>query len=180
MSETQTRPIRPRRFRRIRRLSLVLGAIAMSCTLTTVTASADAIADQDTMLRSWGSGACLDSNESGAAYALGCNWGEYQVWFTGGTGINIVTGNVSHPVIILRDEQTNRCLDSNYQGSVYTNPCWGNDNYQYWTWWGDNYQGQYQNYQTGLCLQTDGNAVWTQQCGNDPANSGYQLWRQGF
>jgi hypothetical protein len=158
----------------------MLGAIAMSFTLATTSASADAIVDQDTMLRSWGSGACLDSNYQGAAYALGCNFGGYQVWFTGGEGINIRTGNYLHPVIILRDEQTSRCLDSNYAGAVYTNPCWNGDNYQYWIWWGDNYQGQYQNYQTRLCLQTDGNAVWTQQCADNIANAGYQLWRQGY
>src|SRR5882762_7116952 len=110
-------PAQARRFWRMPRWArnalLVLGAVVMSLTLAPAAAQADAIVGQNTMLRNWATGVCLDSNEGGAAYAIGCNFGNYQIWYTGGTGINVRVGNVLHPVIILRDNQTNRCLDSN-------------------------------------------------------------------
>lgn len=49
----------------------------------------------------------------------------------------------------LIDYKTKRCLDSNYNGRVYTNPCWHNDNYQTWD---ETSNGEVMDNQTGRCL----------------------------
>jgi hypothetical protein len=55
----------------------------------------------------------------------------------------------------LVDYQTGRCLDSNYNGTVYTNPCWRKDNYQIWDLVVDLDAGRQElmDNQTGRCLQ---------------------------
>jgi hypothetical protein len=32
------------------------------------------------IIRSWAQGRCLDSNEAGEVYSIGCNFGQYQQW----------------------------------------------------------------------------------------------------
>jgi serine/threonine-protein kinase len=157
----------------------VRGAIMAACAVLVglvVVPSASAVTvGRDTILRNWATGVCLDSNENGDAYAIGCNGGNYQNWFTPGTGITIYSEDGNHPVIGLRNDQTDRCLDSNSGGSVYTLPCNDGDN-QYWMWFGDEYNGTYEDYATQLCLTANGNALYTAPCDND----GYEQWRQGY
>jgi len=50
----------------------------------------------------------------------------------------------------LRDYQTGRCLDSNYNGAVYNNSC-NSGNYQRW-YFAAGYATTIQDEQTGLCL----------------------------
>jgi hypothetical protein len=64
----------------------------------------------------------------------------------------------------LIDYKTRRCLDSNYHGTVYTNPCWRNDNYQTWD---ETRAGELMDNQTGRCLRggIDRLHVRTTRCG---------------
>jgi hypothetical protein len=77
-----------------------------------------------------------------------------------------------------RDYQTALCLDSNYAGAVYTNPCYaGGDTYQNWEFYSGTYAGNYQDQQTGLCLDSNyAGAVYTDACDSDDT---YQNWTLG-
>jgi len=81
-------------------------------------------------------GLCLDSNDSGNAYTLPCNGGNFQNW--------------RFDVNRVRDAQTGRCLDSNDSGNVYTSPCNGG-NFQNWEF----FDNMIFDRQTRLCLQSD-------------------------
>ena len=65
----------------------------------------------------------------------------------------------------LIDYKTKRCLDSNYNGRVYTNPCWRNDNYQTWD---ETSTGEVMDNQTKRCLAggLDRLHVRTTKCGH--------------
>jgi Ricin-type beta-trefoil lectin domain len=77
-----------------------------------------------------------------------------------------------------QDYQTSLCLDSNYAGSVYTNPCYaGGDTYQNWEFYIGTYSANFQDQQTGLCLDSNyAAAVYTDAC---DSNDTYQNWTGG-
>jgi hypothetical protein len=79
---------------------------------------------------------CLDSNAKGQVYSNPCQvpgnkyqdwtWTEYELTspYSGG-----------YYVYSIKDQATGRCLDSNANGQVYTNPCQAPGNaYQDWYW----------------------------------------------
>jgi hypothetical protein len=77
----------------------------------------------------------------------------------------------------IQNMQTGLCLDSNYQGQVYTGPCNGG-NYQVWL----RVRYTLEDSQTGLCLTGDSNGnVFTSPCdpnaqtGNGDVNY-HQIW----
>lgn len=72
-----------------------------------------------------------------------------------------------------RNVATQRCLDSNTSGSVYTLGCNGGS-FQKWTWTGASSSVEHRNYATGLCLDSNTSGqVYTLRC-----NGGnFQRWR---
>ena len=85
-------------------------------------------------------------------------------------------GSPSPPPGHIEDIGLSRCLDSNYNGAVYTNPCWSNDTFQKWHTvnieFGDN--KLLQNNQTGRCLDANRHqAPFTERC--NPKDY-YQMW----
>lgn len=156
-----------------RRLLLVLAATGVATTLATNTAQAGV--GSDTVLRSWATGVCADSNSSGAAYGIGCNGGDYQKWYIAGNG-RWADGRYGRgPVVVLRNDATDRVLDSNSGGAVYTNPLNSGPN-QLWIMTGNDSVSQFQNLATGYCLQTNGDGpLYATTCG-----SNFQDWKQGF
>ncbi|MGW3044677.1 RICIN domain-containing protein [Kitasatospora sp. NPDC001159] len=66
---------------------------------------------------------CLDSSDAGRVYLNPCNSSNYQKWRETKTSTGWRLTNVA----------TSRVLDSNFKGSVYTNPDEGDSNeYQRW------------------------------------------------
>jgi serine/threonine-protein kinase len=145
--------------------------------LTLAANSAEAGIGSLTILRSWATGVCVDSNYAGSAYAIGCNGGNFQNWFIGGYGLWACGAYGCGPVVGLRSNETNLVLDSNWAGAVYTHvyvP--DNDANQEWLMTGNDTVTQFQDVATGLCLHTNGDgALFTTGCG-----SNFQDWRQGF
>jgi hypothetical protein len=73
-----------------------------------------------------------------------------------------------------RDVATQRCLDSNTSGSVYTLGCNGGS-FQLWTWTGSSSSVEHRNFATGRCLDSNtSGSVYTLGC-----NGGnFQRWRR--
>jgi hypothetical protein len=80
------------------------------------------------------------------------------------------TASATTVVNTVVDSQTGRCLDSNFNGNVYTLPCNGGS---YQDWYLPNNTPQTINFQTGRCLDSNYNGnVYTLPC-----NGGnYQNW----
>ncbi|GAA1983151.1 ricin-type beta-trefoil lectin domain protein [Catenulispora subtropica] len=75
----------------------------------------------------------------------------------------------------LQNVAVGRCLDSNTQGQLYSNPCASLSNgYQRWLiTTNSNGSLTFQDVATGLCLDGDGTSVYTHPC---TAGNGYQQW----
>jgi hypothetical protein len=56
-------------------------------------------------------------------------------------------------IVMIQDEQTGRCLDSNYNGDVYTLPCNGGE---YQNWYTGYFNDSIYNDQTHRCLDGSG------------------------
>jgi len=140
-------------------------------------APAEAWIGRTTIFRSWATGVCLDSNWAGRAYTLGCNGGNFQNWWPGGAGYKACGAYGCGPVVVIKDNETDRALDSDWAGRVYTNPYvnWQNNMNQRWLMTGNDTVTQLQNVATGLCLQAMAGVLFTTGCG-----SNFQDWRQGF
>jgi Ricin-type beta-trefoil lectin domain-like len=162
-----------------KRLFSLMGVVCMAVVLTGAPAKAGL--ESITMLRSWPTGECIDSNRAGQAYTLSCNFGGFQRWFL----MPVAPGSEPErwgdygrgPVVYIRNMETGLVLDSDHGGHVYTNPHldFGNQ-HQQWIMTGDDNITQFQNVATGKCLTTGTYGdLHTNKCGWD-----HQYWRQGF
>ncbi|MER5742641.1 MULTISPECIES: RICIN domain-containing protein [unclassified Streptomyces] len=145
------------------RVTLV-AIVGLGCALVGAV-SVPASAGPQVQFKNVATGRCLDSNDAGRVYTLGCNGGGNQHWTvrlddTGGGE--------------LKDVATGKCLDSNGAGDVYALGCNGGGN-QRWT---PRESGAgvvvWKNVATGKCLDSNGSGrVYTLGC-NDGGN---QRWR---
>ncbi|WP_261567482.1 Hsp70 family protein [Frankia gtarii] len=114
---------------------------------------------------------CLDSNDSGSAYTMGCNNGDYQRW----TLVQVGGGYQ------LKDLATSRCAGARanpasdgtrYQGTVFSTTCDG-QTMLVWRTAANAVGYQFTNVATGECLDSNGQGrLYTQDCnGGD-----YQHW----
>jgi hypothetical protein len=77
-------------------------------------------------------------------------------------GFNVVKSGSAHADEIIgvhiQDQNGGYCLDSNYSGDVYVNPCQSGNIYQQWNLYGSNQSGGWliSDQQTGRCLVWDG------------------------
>lgn len=122
-------------------------------------------------LQDWQTQRCLDSNTAGAVYTNPCQvpGNQYQDWTITEWESVSPTGAAS-VFYSYRDVATNRCLDSNTSGNLYTNPCQVPGNtYQTWLSPGDSHPDAL----TGLCLDSNtAGSAYTHAC-----NGGnYQVW----
>src|SRR5262245_17255039 len=94
-------------------IAAAASALAASVTLAPPAASADVVR-QDTNLRSWATGRCLDSNFAGNVYTLPCQIGNgFQSW-------QLIPNSDRW---LVRNEATGMCLATNRPDAIYTTAC---------------------------------------------------------
>lgn len=124
--------------------------------------------------KNYETGRCLDTNRTGGVLTATCNNTHDQafaVYYTpysrGGDGN--YGGGFSY-----MDPQTNRCLDGNVEGHVYTLPCDWNNMYHSWSRGGSGPAETLRSYQTHRCLDSNREGkVYTLPCN---WNNTYQNW----
>jgi hypothetical protein len=107
-------------------------------------------------------GACLDSNREGRAYALGCNDGDYQKWVITNTG-----GSVRE----LKNKATKLCLDDSDYFGLRTFGCNGQQ-FQRWEVIRQPTGISLKNLATKRCLDDSREGLRTFACNN----LNYQIW----
>jgi Ricin-type beta-trefoil lectin domain len=151
-----------------RRLPFAVLAVASSVALVASLGLTPASAQGTTSWVDAESGLCLDGNDAGAAYTLGClNPDGYQQWTAQDDtqGYRLISVN------------TGRCLDSNYAGQVYTNPCYYPDNYQDWGIYPDGNYYRIEDVRTLMCLDSNNaGQLYTNPCWYPDI---YQDWSPG-
>jgi serine/threonine-protein kinase len=131
-------------------------------------------APQLSILRSWATGRCLDSNTAGRVYTLPCQSGNgYQLWWQGAP--------FGNPTVV-ENEATGMCLATNRPGALYTTHCRSaNGISANWTMMWDVWQREpsvwvFRHVTTGQCLDSNhAGDAYTHACG-----SNYQDWKPGF
>jgi hypothetical protein len=179
---------------RASRLVLRLAAVLAVLVAGTAFAATRAYADSDeTALRSWGQGQCIDTNADGSVLERNCNGWTSQKWHlrfessigdytnpAGVPGYNIPNGKYV-AVFHIVDSATGKCLDSNFDGVVYTNPCQDGNQWQEWaiaSGWDslNNYVLNIWDIHTARCL--DANLVGAPIYTNGTCyTGGYQDWK---
>lgn len=163
-----------------RRVLIMVAALVAAMSLTPATA---AHADWTSVLRSWAQGNCLDSNWVGETYTVPCNGGNFQNWHVEERGLTNCDPN-THACSVMyqvRNAQTDRCLDSDWSGALYTSGCQDSNRWQKWFVTSNNWDQVrfFDNVETGRCLDAnvpDGRPYTNAVC----YSGGYQDWKPGF
>jgi len=168
----------------VARLAIVLGVLIASTAV--VATSAQAVNDGDvTTLRSWTQGMCLDTNSFDVYNHVCVHNDVNQLWKFEFYGWWEVYGEGFLKIMRVRSVAFNgRCLDSDYNGHVYVNPC---QDPNYWQKWIVNDFIDVQNHRvlnledrnTHYCL--DSNLPWLNPyTRNGCYSGGYQDWVFGY
>lgn len=79
---------------------------------------------------------------------------------------------------LIQSQNSGWCLDSNFGGDVYMNPCQTGNRYQQWRVWNT---GWTQNVATGRCLENGGGYyTYTYSCNSSKAIQMWQSWSGGW
>jgi hypothetical protein len=157
----------------LKKIAVTAAAAAAFVAIITFLSPAASASDNNTFLRSWATGRCLDSNFAGSVYTSPCGSGNsYQHW-----NLHYVA---APNVYVVENVATGMCLAANAPGALYTTYC-HDPIFTNWTmYW---YIGRpypsvlvLQHQTTVQCLDSNhaGNA-YTHVCG-----SNYQDWKDGF